>query len=66
MKKLKLDGRTEAERMMEELKISAKSGFGQEEEKKSHYMVLDIQSDGADGIEQRPQVQLVIDTRKNF
>lgn len=47
-KKLKLDGKTDEERMMEELKL------GENEEQKSDMMVLNIQEDGAGGVASRP------------
>lgn len=55
MKKLKLDGRTDEERMMEELAL---------DKEESKEIVLEIQGDSQDGIQARPQVRMVIPAQK--
>lgn len=57
LKKLKLDGRTDEERMLEDLKL---------EEEKQEQVVLNIQADGQDGVFSRPQVQLIINNQRNI
>jgi hypothetical protein len=57
MKKLKVDGRSAEERLMEELKL-------EQEERKD--IILNIQADGEGGVASRPQVQLIISGKKSF
>ena len=57
MKKLKLDGRSAEERLLEELKL---------EEEKKDFIELTIQADSEGGVNTRPEVKIVIQNKKSY